>query len=115
MPFPLVLGCDRPLVGVDTENFEVVQKRSHPLFLLSPRRTRTPKEFPEHHALRQPRVLHARYKPRGRIRLLRSVASMLSLPVFTRVVIGASVLLISDAAGQEAVVGSAQRFSYCRR
>ena len=52
--------------------------------------------------------------PANRIRLLRSVASMLSLPVFTRVsvgdrVVGAIVLSPSDAAGQEAVVGSAQR------
>ena len=30
MPFSLVLGCDRPLVGVDAENSEVVQETPHP-------------------------------------------------------------------------------------
>ena len=39
--------------------------RRHPIHsFLFPRGTRTPHEFPEHHALRQSRVLHARYKPR---------------------------------------------------
>ena len=64
MPFLLILGCDRPLAGVDAENSEVVQKTLNPLFLLSPRGTRTPHEFPEHHALRESRVLHARHKLR---------------------------------------------------
>ena len=64
MIFPLVLGCDRRLVGVDAENSEVVQKTPHPFFLLYPRGTRTPHEFPEHHAFRQSRVLHTRHKSR---------------------------------------------------
>ena len=28
-PFPLVLGCSRPLVGVDAENSEIVQETPH--------------------------------------------------------------------------------------
>ena len=35
-PFPLVLGCSRPLVGVDAEGSEVVQETPHPLFFLAP-------------------------------------------------------------------------------
>ena len=30
--FPLVLGCIRPLVGVDTESSEVIRQTTHPLF-----------------------------------------------------------------------------------
>ena len=70
MPFPLVLGCDRPLVGVDADNSMVVQKTPHLFFLLSPRGTCTPREFPEHHALRQSRILHTRHKPREQDPLL---------------------------------------------
>ena len=35
-PFPLVLGCSRPLVGVDAESSEVVQETPHPLFSWPP-------------------------------------------------------------------------------
>ena len=35
-PFPLVLGCSRPLVGVYAESSEVVQETLHPLFFLVP-------------------------------------------------------------------------------
>ena len=115
MPFPLVLGCDRPLVGVDAENSEVVQKTPHPFFLLSPRGTRTPHEFPEHHALRQSRVLHARHKPSEQDTPLAqyrldALAPRLheGVEVGDRVV-GAIVLSPFDAANQEAEVGSAQR------
>ena len=115
MPFLLILGCDRPLVGVDAENSELVQKTPHPLFLLSPRGTRTPHEFPEHHALLQSRVLHARHKPREQDPALAqyrldALAPRLNegVGVGDRVV-DAIALSPSDAAGQEAVVGSAQR------
>ena len=54
--------------------------------------------------------------PENKIRLLRKVALMLSLPVLISVcvqienrVVGAIVLPPTDAASQEAVVGSAQR------
>ena len=110
MPFPLLLGCDRPLVGVDAEN----SKTPHPFFLLSPRGTRTPHEFPEHHALRQSRVFHAHHKPREQDPPLAqyrldALAPRLheGIEVGDRVV-GAIVLSPSDTAGQEAVVGSAQ-------
>ena len=46
MPFPLVLGCNRPLVGVDAENPEVVQKTPHPFFLLSPAEPAPPTSSP---------------------------------------------------------------------
>ena len=120
MPFPLVLGCDRPLVGVDAENSEVVQKAPHPFFLLSSRGTRTPHEFPEHHALRQSRVLHARPKPREQDSPLEqyrldALAPRLheGVEVGDRVV-GAIVLLPFDSACQEALVGSAQRVVVAR-
>ena len=120
MSFPLVLGCDRPLIDVHAENCGVVQKTPHPFFLLSPRGTRTPHEFPEHHALRQSRVFHARHKPRKQDPPLAqcrfdALAPRLheGVEVGNRVV-GAIVLSPSDAAGQEAVVGSAQRVVVAR-
>ena len=111
MSFPLVLCCDRPLFGVDAETSEVV---------LSPRGDRTPHEFSKDHALWQSRVLHARHKPReqdpppARDRL-DAVAPRLhkGFEVGDRMV-GASAFLSSDAAGQEAVAGSAQRVVVAR-
>ena len=71
-PFPLVLGCDRPLVGIETENSEVIQETPHKLLFLPPH------EFPELHELRQSPVLHMlATNPVKRIRLLHSIASML--------------------------------------
>ena len=64
MPFPLVLGCDRPLVGVDAENSEVVQETPDPFFLLPPRGGSTLHEFSEHHTFWQSCVLHARHSSR---------------------------------------------------
>ena len=120
MPYPLVLGCDRPLVGVDAENSEVVQKTPHPFLLLFPRGPRNPHEFPEHHALRESRLLHARHKPRKRDPplpqyRLDALAPHLheGVEVGDRVV-SAIVLSPSDAAGQEAVVGSAQHVVVAR-
>ena len=63
-PFPLVLGCSRPLVGVDAESSEVVQETPHSLFFLAPHTAHAPYQFSEHHALRQSRILHARHKSR---------------------------------------------------
>ena len=34
MAFPLILGCDRPLVGVDAENSEVVQETLREQYIL---------------------------------------------------------------------------------
>ena len=51
--FSLVLGCSRPLVGVDAESSEVAQETPHPLrFFLAPHTARVPHHFSEHHALR---------------------------------------------------------------
>ena len=60
----VVLGCSRPLVGVDAESSEVVQETSHPLFFLAPHTDRAPHHFSEHHALRQSRIFCARHKSR---------------------------------------------------
>ena len=62
--FPLVLGCIRPLVGIDAESSEVVQETPHLLFFLPPHTARATQQFSEHHALRQFRILHARHKSR---------------------------------------------------
>ena len=61
-PFPLVMDCNRPLVGVDAESSEVVQETPHPLFFLAPHTTRAPHQFSEYHALQQSRILHGRHK-----------------------------------------------------
>ena len=120
MSFPLVLGCDRLPVGVDAENSEVVQETPHPFFLLPPRRDRTPREFPEHHTLQQSRVFHARHKtceqdPSLAQYRLDALAPRLrkGFKVGDRAV-DASALSLSDAAGQEAVVGSSQRVVVAR-
>ena len=90
MSFLLVLGCYRPVVGVDAENSEVVQKTPHPFFLLPPRGTRTPHEFPEHHALRQSRILFAGF-----------VARMEDTRLLKRVMFGELVGGAGSAGGQE--------------
>ena len=56
-PFPLVLGCSRPLVGVEAENSEVVSEAPHPLFLLPPTQP-APPPF-----LRASRTLAVSYSP----------------------------------------------------
>ena len=63
-PFPLVLGCSRPLGGVDAESSEVVQETPHLLFFLASHTARAPYRFSEHHELRQSRTLHAHHKSR---------------------------------------------------
>ena len=85
MPFPLVLGCDRPLVGVDAETSEVVQETPHPFFLLPPEETAPPTSAPNITHFGSRVSFMRATAPANRIRLLRSVASILSLPVFTRV------------------------------
>ena len=57
-PFPLVLGCNRPLVGVDAEGSQVVQETPHLLVFLTPHTARAPYQLSEYHALRQSRILH---------------------------------------------------------
>ena len=49
-PFPLVLGCSCPLIGVDTEISEIVQETHHPIFSLAPHTARAPHQFSEYHA-----------------------------------------------------------------
>ena len=84
-PFPLVLGCSRPMVGVDAESSEVVQETPHPLFFLPPHAAHA------HH--QSSNVTHfgslvssmRATNPANKIRLLRKVVSMLSLPVLISV------------------------------
>ena len=120
MPFPLVLGCSRPLVGVDTESSEVVQETPHPLFFLAPHTARAPHHFSEHHALRPSRILHARHKSRKQdLPSAQSRPDALTSRLDKRVQIrkrvgGAIVLSPTDLASQEPVVGSTQRVVVAR-
>ena len=119
-PFPLVLGCSRPLVGVDTESSEVVQETLHSLFSLPPHAARAPHEFSKHHALRPSCVLHARQKsceqdPPPAHNRLDAFTSCLHEGVLTgNWVAGAIVISPTDVRSQEAVVGSAQRAAVAR-
>ena len=115
-PFPLVLGCSPPLVGIDTESSEAVQETPHPLYFLSPHAARAPHQFSGHHALRQSRVLNTRHKS-----LEQDPSHLDALPsrLHKRVEIGnrvASAIFVSpaDAASQEAVACSAQRVVVAR-
>ena len=118
--FPLVLGCCRPLVGVDAESSEVVQETPHPLFFLAPHTARAPHQLSEHHALRQSRILHACHKSREQdpppaLSRLDALTSRLDKHVQTgNRVVGAIVLSPTDAASQEPVVSSAQRVQVAR-
>ena len=120
MPFFLVLSYDRPLVGVDAETSEVVQKTPQPFFLSSPRGTHTPHESPEHCALWQSRVLHAHHQPREQDPSLAQCRLDARAPRLHKgveigdQVVGAIVLSPSDAASQKAVVGLAQRVVVAR-
>ena len=112
--FPLVLGCIRPLVGIDAESAEVVQETLYLLFFLAPHTARATQQFSEHHALRQFRILHARHKSRkqGPPPCVKS-PRCLTFRFDKRVhignrMVGAIVLSPTDAASQEPVVGSAQ-------
>ena len=114
-PFPLVLDFSRPLFGVDTVSFEVVQETAHSLFFLPPSAARAPHQFSEHHALRQSRVLHARHRcreqdPPPAHNRLDGLASRCHERIRKgKRVVAAIVISSTDAASQEAMVGSAQR------
>ena len=117
---PLVLGCSRPLVSVDAESSEVVHETPHSLFFLSPHTARAPHQFSEQHALRQSRILHARHKSREQdsppvqSRLYALTSRLDKRVQIGKRVVGATVLSPTDAASQEAVVGSAQRIVVAR-
>ena len=115
-PFSLVLGCSRPLVGVDAESSEVLQETPRLLFFLPPTQpaplTTSSNMMHFSSLVSSMRAIN----PVNRIRLLHIIASMPLLPVLVnkRVqignpVVGAIVLSPTDAASQQAVVGSAQR------
>ena len=114
-PFPLVLGCSRPLVGVDTKSSEVVQETPYPLIFLPVYAARAPHQFSEHHSLRQSGVLHACHKSGEQdLPLAHNHLDALTSRLHEGVQIvyragGAVVLSSTDAASQEDVVGSVQR------
>ena len=96
--------------SLDDQSPEVVQEAFHPLFFLAPDAARAPHQFSEHHALRQSRVLNARHKSCEQDHRLDALPFRRDKCVqITNRVVGAIVLPPTDAASQEAVVGSAQR------
>ena len=109
-PVTLVLGCSRPLVGVDSERFEVVQETTHPLVFLSPHAARAPHHFSEHNAVRQSRIPNARHKSREQDPPpAHNGLDALSSRLYKRVrirnrVAGAIILSSTNAVSQEAVV-----------
>ena len=111
-PPHLVLGCSRSLVGVDTESSEVVQETSHPFFFYPSTQLAPPTQFLGHHPLRQSRVLHARHKfreqdpPPAHNRLHALTPRFHERVQTENWMVGAVVLSPTDAAIQEAVVGS---------
>ena len=113
-PFPLVLGRSYPLVGVDAESSEVVQETPHPLFFLPP--LHSPRPPPILRTLRTSAVSYPRAPQIPRTRFASCVkprrcsyfTSDKRVQIGNRVV-GAIVLSPTDAASQDAVVGSAQR------
>ena len=120
--FPLVLGgCSRPLVGVDAASSEVVQETPHStLFPASPPQSAPPTNSPNITHFGSLVSSIRATNPANKIRLMRKVASTLSLPVSISVfqignrVVGAIMLSSTDAASQEPVVGSAQRVVVAR-
>ena len=118
---PLVLGCSRPLVGADAESSEVAQETPHPLFSLASHIAHAPHQLSEHqHAYRQSRILHARHisrkldSPPAQCRLDTLFSRRDKLVQIGKQVVGAIVLPPTDAASQQNVVGSAQRFVVTR-
>ena len=115
-PFPLVLGCSRPLVGTDAESSEVAQETPRSLFSLASDAARSAHKSSEHDALRQSHILHARHKScdqepppaHNRLDALTSRLHIMRVKIGNRVV-RAIVLSPTDAASRETVVGSAQR------
>ena len=81
-PFSLVLGCSRPLIGAHTESSEVVQQIPHPIVSLPPHADRAPSNFPS--ITHSGSLVSSMHAPNtvNRIRLLHTLDSMLSLPVY---------------------------------
>ena len=84
-PSPLVLGCSRPLVGVDAEGSEIVQKTPHPLFSLYPTQSAPPTSSSNVTHFGSLVFSMRATNSVNKIRLLRQVASMFSLPVLISV------------------------------
>ena len=76
-PFLLVLGCSRPLVGVDAEGSEIVQETLHPLFFLASHTARAPTISPNITHFGSLVSSMRATNPANKIRLLPKVAPML--------------------------------------
>ena len=120
-PFPLVLGCSRPLVGVDAESSEVVQETPRPLFSCSlpwpPTQPAPPTNFTNTTHFGSLVSSMRATNPANKIRLLYKVALTSRLDKRVQIgnrVVGAIVLSPTDAASQEPVVRSAQRVVVAR-
>ena len=111
---PLVLGCSssRPLIGVDIESSEVVQKTLHPLFLClpSPKSPALPTKSPSTTHLGSLASSMRATNLANRIRLLRIIASYSDRKSGCRCDFSSR----TDAASQKAVVSSAQRVIVAR-
>ena len=107
---PLVLGCSRPLVDVDTENSEVIQETPDSLLILPPYACRALHQLHEHDALRQSRALHARQTfseqdPPPAHNYLGGLISHLNKHVLVRNWgVGMTLLSPTDEASQEAMM-----------
>ena len=82
--FRLLLRC-LPLAGVDTESSAIAQKISHPLFFLPPHAARAPTKSPNIAHFGSLVSSMRATNPANSIRLLRIIASVLSLPAFMNV------------------------------
>ena len=78
-PLMIGLGCSRPLIGNDAEGSEVVQETPHPLFSLGPHTARPPTISPNITHFGSLVSSIGVTNPANKIRLLRKVASVLSL------------------------------------
>ena len=118
-PFPLALDCSRPLVAVDTEDLRSSTK--HPIHSFSWPPTQQPAPL-----INSSNITHfgslvfSMRATNPAIKILRKVASMLSLSVLDKRgqvgnrVVGANVISPTGAASKEPVVGSAQRVVVAR-
>ena len=84
-PFPLVLGCSRPLVGVGAESSEVVQETPIHSFSWPPTQPAPPANSPNITNFGSLVSSMRATNSANKIRLLRKVASILSLPVLISV------------------------------
>ena len=121
-PFPFVLGCSRPLLIVGLMPKALRSSSKHPIHSCScpPTQSAPPTSSPNITHFGSPVSSMRATNLANKIHLLRIVVSILSLPILIKRVqlgnrmVGAIVVSPTDAASQEAVVGSAQRVVVAR-